>query len=241
MIRVPVSHINGLSRAFVERHLAERAKEPFASLGDFVRRCRPGEAEAQMLLDSGALDGLGQSRPAMFWQLRRLVRQAAPEHATLWGAGTPETAAEAPIEFTEPNIHQIAQREMDLLGFPITIDPLTHLGRDEAGHQIDWSRYVPVEQLGRRLGRRVRVCGLMVADRVNATAGGDLMKFVTLADRTGFIEAVLFPDTYQRFGHLTVANPILAATGIVEPFENRNGFTLRVQHVSKPLRDKSAP
>ncbi|MBN2561084.1 MAG: DNA polymerase III subunit alpha [Phycisphaerae bacterium] len=241
MIRVPVSHINGLSHGFLERYHAERRDGgPFASLTDFVARCRPGEAEAQMLLDSGALDGLGGwSRPAMFWQLRRFVRRAALGSATLWGMDSTETTTAAPIEFTEPDASQIAQREMDLLGFPITVDPLTHLGRDDKGRHIDWRRYVLVDQLNRHLGRRVTVCGLMVADRINATTGGDLMKFVTLADRTGFVEAVLFPNTYQRFGHLTASNPILAATGIVEPFENRNGFTLRVLYISPPAHKTS--
>ena len=50
----------------------------------------------------------------------------------------------------------------------------------------------------------------------------------------GFVETLLFPNAYRRFGHLTVAHPILAATGIVEPFANGNGFTLRVQHITTP-------
>jgi hypothetical protein len=65
------------------------------------------------------------------------------------------------------------------------------------------------------------------------------MKFITLGDRTGFVEALLFPGTYRNFGYLTVANPILVATGIVEPFENRNGLTLRVEHLSIPARTQS--
>jgi DNA polymerase III alpha subunit len=141
-----------------------------------------------------------------------------------------------PIALTQPDVWQIAQREMELLGFPITIDPLTFLGRDEQGRQIDWSHYVPVNELDKYYGRRVTVCGIMVADRVNPTMQGDLMKFVSLADRTGVVETFLFPDTYRCFGHLTVANPILAATGIVEPFENRNGFNLRVEYVAPPAR-----
>ena len=93
---------------------------------------------------------------------------------------------------------------------------------------------MPAAQLRDRLGRRVSLCGLMVADRIERTQGGDLMKFVTLADRTGFVESYLFPDVYQRFGHLTAMHPILAATGTVEPFENRRGFTFRVEAVAPP-------
>jgi DNA polymerase III alpha subunit len=84
-------------------------------------------------------------------------------------------------------------------------------------------------------GQCVRACGLMVADRINAASSGDLMKFVTLADRTGFVETLLFPNVYRRFGHLTLSNPLLAVTGKVEMFENNNGFTLNVESVSSPF------
>jgi DNA polymerase III alpha subunit len=286
MIRVPVSHINGLSREFVERHLEAREQGSFESLSDFVRRCRPGEAEAQLLLDSGALDCFNESRPAMFWQLRKLLRKArraAIGEALLWeeappaegalttkeGSASGEAPAEEdmpPIELTRPDTRRIAQRELELLGFPVTIDPLTFLSRDEKGNEIDWDRYTPINELHEHVGRRVTVCGLMVADRINRTRAiapaekpeqnkeqgryeiiesntarsraGDLMKFVTLADYTGFVETYLFPDVYSRFGHLTAAHPILAAACLVEPFENRNGFTLRVLHVAPPERKK---
>ena len=230
-IRIPVTHIKGLSERFVDRYLEEREKERFTLLGDFIRRCRPGEAEARRLLDAGALDGWGQSRPMLFWRLRELSRRTE----TLWE----DEESSPPIELTSPDPRTIAKRETELLGFPVTVDPLTHLGCDDQGQQIDWSRYVPVDQLGQYLNRRVRVCGLMVADRINSTQAGEWMKFVTLGDRTGFVEALLFPDTYRKFGHLTVAHPILAATGRVEPFENRNGLTLRVEHLSIPARTPS--
>jgi len=237
-VRVPVSHIKGLSAAFIERHLSERERGPFASLANFVERCRPGESEALLLLDSGALDVFGELRPAMFWQLRRLVRQVNHEPAMLCSNADSGNTPSPPVELTPPNPREIVQREMELLGFPVTIDPLTYLGEDENGNAIDWSRYTPVSELGKRSGRRVTVCGLMVSDRIDRTQSGELMKFVTLADRTGFVETIMFPVAYQRFGYLTVANPILEAIGVVDAFENGNGFALRVQSVSPPKRFK---
>ena len=37
------------------------------------------------------------------------------------------------------------------------------------------------------------------------------MKFLTLADHTGFVEVSLFADAYRRFGHLTT-HPVVAVT-----------------------------
>jgi DNA-directed DNA polymerase III PolC len=235
-IRVPISHINSLSRDFVERHLAERKKGAFNSAEEFVARCQPGEAEAIALLDCGALECFGIERPMLFWQLRRWVRRSSAKCSTLWDDTARDEATAPPIALTQPTPRQVAQREMDLLGFPISTDPLTHLGTDDEGRQIDWSRYLPAGELRKHFGRRVTLCGLMVADRINAATSGELMKFITLGDRSGFVEAVLFPDAYQQFGHLTAANPILAASGVVEPFENRLGCTFRVTRLCVPAR-----
>jgi DNA polymerase-3 subunit alpha/error-prone DNA polymerase len=239
-----VAHINGLSEAFLERYLAQRRAGRFESLEDFIERCRPGEAEGQMLLDAGALDGFGACRPELFWQLRAMLRRKG-DAALFAGAERGRRALgrgiqEKSIALSSPDARQMARRERELLGFPVTLDPLTYLGGDDQGRNIDWSRYTPVARLHQCLGRRVHVCGLMVADRISGTLGGGLMKFVTLSDRTGFVETILFPDVYRRFGHLTAAHPILAATGIVEPFETGQGFTLRVQSVRPPARSGEA-
>jgi DNA-directed DNA polymerase III PolC len=218
-VRIPVSHV-------------KRETGQFASLAEFAERCRPADSEAQLLLDTGALDVFGESRPAMFWQLRRLVCRVNHEPATLWSDADNGKPTSPPVELTPPNRRSIARREMELLGFPVTIDPLTYLGEDENGKPIDWSRYVPVSELGKQPGRRVTVCGLMVADRIDRTQSGELMKFVTLADPTGVVETIMFPAAYQRFGYLTVANPILEATGVVDAFENGNGLALRVHSVA---------
>ncbi len=239
-IRIPISHIHGLSEALAERWWSERQAASFTSPEDFLRRCRPGEAEVQALLDAGAFDIFGESRPAMFWRMRRALRSTAAGTRSLLIAADLPQCAFIPVQLTDPSPRDIARREMDLLGFPLRQDPLTYLGTDDKGRTIDWSRYVPVSRLAEHRGRRVTVCGLMVADRINATLRGDLMKFVTLGDRTGFVETALFPGAYRRFGYLTVSNPVLAATGTVQAFDNGRGVTLRVERVTIPEKAAAA-
>ena len=59
------------------------------------------------------------------------------------------------------------------------------------------------------------------------------MKFLTIADWTGMVETELFAPTYRSYGLATVRYPVLEITAIVEPYENRRGFSLCVHHAGK--------
>jgi DNA polymerase III alpha subunit len=93
--------------------------------------------------------------------------------------------------------------------------------------------------LGDYCSQRVTVCGLSFADRIAYQVDGNPMKFVSLCDRTGFVETELFAETYRQYGMATIKSPLLVATGIVEPFENGKGFTLRVLAVRAALTGES--
>ena len=133
-----------------------------------------------------------------------------------------------PGQLEEPGRIQKLKDEMELLGFTASGHPL------DLYPEIPWDRYVPVAELERHPGRRVRTCGLIVAERAHRQSDGRLMKFLTLADRTGMVETELFADTYRRWGAVTAQHPVVAVSGRVDPFANGNGFTLRVETVEKP-------
>jgi len=63
---------------------------------------------------------------------------------------------------------------------------------------------------------------------------GELMKFMTIADWTGIVETELFADTYRSYGLATLRYPVLEVMARVEPFENGNGYSLRVMRAGKP-------
>ena len=63
---------------------------------------------------------------------------------------------------------------------------------------------------------KVRVAGLLFAARRARTRDGRFMKFISLEDETGIIEAVLLPDAYQRLGgRLSTRGPYIVS-GAVE-------------------------
>ncbi len=58
------------------------------------------------------------------------------------------------------------------------------------------------------------------------------MKFVSLCDYTGFVETEMFAAIYRAFGMETIRSPVIEVEGIVTPFENGRGYTLRVVKVT---------
>jgi DNA polymerase III alpha subunit len=128
--------------------------------------------------------------------------------------------------------------------------PLADLVRGEfaasglwfSGHPLD--AFVPhaalegcvrAAQLERHVGKRVRVCGIpCAARRVEAKSGG-IVLFTTLADHTGLVECVLFPDTYRRWG-LALRGEVVRAEGRVD--ETLGALTVVVDR-AEPLGGSS--
>jgi DNA polymerase-3 subunit alpha len=74
----------------------------------------------------------------------------------------------------------------------------------------------PACTLRERLGRRVRVTGLMAAARRVPTKSGEKMFFLTLDDGTGLAECTLFPDVYARCGAVISGHGPYVLEGVVE-------------------------
>lgn len=217
-ILLPLDQVRGLSAHARERIEAAR---PFAGPGEFFHAVKPSRAEWLALLKAGALDVFGEPRGRLFWRLQRLEASAqTPARSSLLEPDLPES-------FDAGRMIQ-ARWENEVLGFPVSLHPLDYFG---AG--VDWSRFWSAEQLRIKqqslYGKEVRVCGLVVADRHHPTADGP-MKFLTLADQTGFLEVSLFARVYRDYGHLTT-QPVVAVEATVDPFDNRKGFALNGQQV----------
>ena len=226
-IRLPLDQVRGLSQATLDRIASHR---PFSDPADFFRRVQPTRPEWLALLKAGALDVFAEPRGSLFWRLQRLEAWGDPGRRLL--------DPEPPPSF-DPSPENRARWESEVLGFPVSLHPLALWSR-----HVSWNDFLPAAELARRqqqfYHKTVRVAGLIVADRRHPTANG-VMKFVTLADWSGFLEAALFADVYRDYGHLTV-QPVIGLEAVVEPFDNRRGFTLRARKVLPlPTRQPSPP
>jgi DNA polymerase III alpha subunit len=75
---------------------------------------------------------------------------------------------------------------------------------------------VPVSRACLFNGKRIKIAGFVAASRKVHTKNGEYMKFVSLMDKSGIIECVLFPKEYRKFGRVIRGQEFLSATGIVE-------------------------
>ena len=130
-------------------------------------------------------------------------RQPCPEHLT------PNTKHPSPhTQHATRNTHLLPrlpdysrtkklELEQHILQLTVTDHPLA-LHEDK----LKGLKAVPSHQLRRYAGKNVTVVGWLVTMRRAVTKKQEYMKFMTIEDRFGTMEIVLFPDTYQKYGHL---------------------------------------
>ncbi|HYM82346.1 MAG TPA: OB-fold nucleic acid binding domain-containing protein, partial [Candidatus Limnocylindria bacterium] len=202
-VRIGLSRVFGLAEATGARILEGRTARPYASIADVVDRVRPTLPELESLILAGACDWTGRSRPALLLEARSGAARAAsrasatpafvaPDGADLLPAAAPVLPIPALPEF---DLAERVRGEMESTGLWFSGHPLDMTIDPKA------KAPTPASELERRCGRRVAVVGMPCASRRVTTRSGATMAFLTLADRSGLAECVLFPDTFRALAH----------------------------------------
>jgi len=116
-----------------------------------------------------------------------------------------------------PNIDEWAENvllgfEKEALGFYITGHPL-------ARHAAAIKRFATCDTAGlpeRNDKEEVKVCGIVAGLKELTTKKGDRMAFVTLEDLSGFVEMVVFPETYLASSELLKSEEPLLVSGTLD-------------------------
>jgi len=214
VVRVGLAAIKGLTRRTAARIHGGR---PFRDLTSLLSRARPSRAELVALLLSGACDELTPLSEAGY----PFVHEAMLEG--LRGRLKPEALRQVVDRFTGPapgrDIEALRQyralvrvrNEIEYMDMHLSGHPMALL-RGEAD-RLGCIRSGALEGLQ---GRYVRFAGLLSATRRVATREGE-MRFLTLEDEDGLIEAVLFPGANVHLGsRLTTPGPYLVGGSVRE-------------------------
>lgn len=224
-IRVGLGRVAGLGAREIEEI---RAGRPFGSLGNFLDRTRISRPSLRNLALSGALDGMGGTRPEILLA------------ALSGGAPAPRRP-----DFTE---EEKFLHEFRILGLSVRGHPLRYLWRGAPARPeprplrrgegpLARPEGPDSRSLAAWAGRRVRMVGLLATGRGARTARGEPMAFLTLEDEAGLFEAVMFPAAYRRFRRAVGTLGPYVVTGRVEVRHDAAAVAVErlERHASGPL------
>jgi DNA-directed DNA polymerase III PolC len=202
-IRCGLEPVFELSERTRERIIEERRKTPFKDLYDFLIRTRAGEKETLHLIKAGALSSLHASAPQLLLETNLFFKNNKKRVVSEFVTGDTRLA---PYN----SYHKILN-EMEMLDFAVSDHPLVLFDA-----YIDSSSIITSNHLEEYKNKTIRFFGWLVTSRRISTSKNQYMKFLTLEDRFGLCEAVLFPETYTQYGHLIRTHGPYIVTGKVQ-------------------------
>ncbi|KJG35209.1 DNA polymerase III subunit alpha [Photobacterium angustum] len=226
-----IGAVKGVGEGPIENIISAREKVGhFKDLFDFCARIdtkKVNKRVLEKLIKSGAMDRLGPNRAAMLATLDDAIKAASQHHqaeafgqADMFGV---LTAAPEEVENKYANIPEAPDKvwlegERETLGLYLTGHPINAY-ISELKHYTTW-RLKDAQQTGR--DKVATVAGLVIAARVMTTKRGTRIGLMTLDDRSGRMEVMLFSDALDRYVDLLEKDKIVVVSGQVS-FDDFNG------------------
>ena len=223
-VRMGLRYVKGLGREDWQR-LAEAARQaPFRNLPDLARRSRLHRDKLEALAEAGAFECFGLDRRGALWQIQGPATEPRPA---------------LPLTNSDP-----VPRFPSLSGLETILWDYQSSGHSSRAHLLQPLRPAleaqglpTARQLNRMPnGRLVRYAGMVICRQRPGTAGG--VTFMTLEDETGFVNLVIWKQTFERYSLLAKTLSCMGVTGNLQVAE---GVThLVVQKIWKPELEKGS-
>ena len=220
-IRYGLLAIKNVGRNFADSVIRERNKNPFTSFEDFVRRMVEidiNKRTVEALIKCGVFDSLGVHRSALIASYENIIdleydkrRNNVAGQLDIFSLAAGEDIG-ASSSYTYPDIPEYTLRELLILEKESS-------GMYFSGHMIDnYSAHADtlgadrIADLledaddGELTGEKryadkqtVKLVGIITSKKTKVIKNGDTMAFITLEDRYGEIEVIVFAKQYRRF------------------------------------------
>lgn len=179
-----LDQVRDLTRRSITAILRER---PFQSLGDFLARVDPRQAEAENLVKAGGLDGIAPTS-VLLEELKggRRSKGQLPLFSMghLDGSGSVE----------DWSLEKKVAVEEEILGVSVSAHPL-----ELASNKIAAARAMNTLDAASSIGKKVRVAGMRQTWRRTRTVRGEYIYFMSLEDLEGMLNVVIPGDVYQKY------------------------------------------
>ncbi len=230
-IRYGLLALKNVGQSFIEKLIAERsAKGKFTSYHEFVNRMYGADMnkrQIESLIKAGAFDGMGVNRAQLMICYELMIDRVAERHRgnvegqlNLFAqfGGTPDDDFEYP-PMEELELRDILNLEKEASGMYFSghlTDEYSKNGEDIGAVQISAILSAFEEDTVNpefREKQLVAVVGLIANKTVKRTQKGDNMAFLTLEDRYGEIECIVFPKTFEEFSPMLIQDGIVGVCG----------------------------
>ncbi len=226
-IRFGLGAVKNVGLKAVEEIIQEREKNgPFKDIVDFCRRMdsyKVNKRVLESLIECGAFDFAGIHRAKMHTALDTILKVCSSYHRNpgqlnMFMGGAGGTAPEI-IEFPdvdEWNEKERLKKEKEAIGFYITGHPLDRYDKDLVGmgiYSIDHLKEI-------RDRSEVKIAGVISEIEIKRTKDMKKMAVIKFEDKTGSVDVLIFPDTFEKFGHLLKEDEVLIISGTADVGEN---------------------
>ncbi|CDT85909.1 DNA polymerase III subunit alpha [Vibrio coralliirubri] len=226
-----IGAIKGVGEGPIEAIIEARNKGGyFKDLFDFCARLdlkKVNKRVIEKLILSGALDRLGPHRAAMMASLKDAVKAASQHHhaesfgqSDMFGVLTdaPEEVEHKYTQMPKWPEKVWLEGERETLGLYLTGHPVNAYIKELAKYTSCRLK----DATPTRRDQSLTIAGLVIAARVMTTKRGTRIGLMTLDDRSGRMEVMLFSDALDRYAELLEKDKIVVVSGQVS-FDDFNG------------------
>lgn len=230
-IRFGLMAIKNIGKAFIDNIIKERKNGQYTSFYDFCSRLFDKDMNkraVESLIKCGALDNLGANRRQMLLSVDGMLsslsesrKQNITGQLDLFGLGQSTETSEN--EFKLPDIGEYSKNDLlamekETVGIYITDHPIAEY--EQSAKKLGACRINDISEAGEDSplfsdGKRVKVLAIVSKFRTKTTKNNSTMAFVTLEDRYGSIEMLVFPKTLSEYGAYLREGSIILAEATV--------------------------
>lgn len=245
-IRFGLAAIKNVGESAIKSILDARQKNGnFKSIFEFCEQVDlrvVNKRVIESLIKAGALDSLGHRRSQLFAVADKAIegaqkvqrdRDSGQQGLFALGAPVLQDSQASQQDHALPNTPEweeslLLAHEKETLGFYITGHPLAKYAND-----LKELSTATTESLSERdSGVEVVFGGILTLVKNLKTRKGDRMAVIQLEDLTGSVEAVLFPEPFQRFEKLLEPEAALVVKGALD-VEDSGVRKIRISEVQK--------
>ena len=238
-IRFGLLAIRNVGRIFARDVIAEREKRMFSSFDDFVSRMAEADINkrtVESMIKCGAFDSLGVTRSALLSCYEGILdaehdknRNNISGQMDLFSSAMSDAANSG---YKYPDVPEYSLRELLLLEKESS-------GMYFSGHLIDsYSKHIAtvkhdiiseiIDDLSEETAEvgakykdksQVKIVGIVTSKKTKVIKNGDTMAFLTIEDRYGEIEVIVFARSYKQFADVIVPETAVVISGTLSTEE----------------------